>query len=94
MFKKWYEKALLVGPDERSDLLKNDEGMANSHTHCAQAGETTMSHNVEHHFICYVNFNSTLYEVGKSRFENIFYNIKYIKIHEWSFLVLVALQAI
>lgn len=65
MFKNWYEKAKLVGPEERSDVLRLDDGMSKAHTNCAHNGDTEIIDNVKNHFICYVNFKGTLYEVGK-----------------------------
>ena len=68
LFLNWFKKAVLVGPEERSDLLRLDESMANAHSNCAQTGDTEIVEKVENHFVCYVNFNSTLYEVD-SRME-------------------------
>uniref|UniRef100_A0A914X6C1 Ubiquitin carboxyl-terminal hydrolase n=1 Tax=Plectus sambesii TaxID=2011161 RepID=A0A914X6C1_9BILA len=64
-FKGFLEKAKTVDPKERSSLLATNSSLATAHEGCAQAGDTVAEHeNVEHHFICYVNKNGQLLEIG------------------------------
>ncbi|CAI5452347.1 unnamed protein product [Caenorhabditis angaria] len=62
-FKNWFEKAKLVGEDERSDLLSEDTELAEAHEETAEEGETEQPDNVEYHFITYVNKDGKLYEI-------------------------------
>ncbi|TMS33069.1 hypothetical protein L596_000847 [Steinernema carpocapsae] len=64
-FRVWYNEALKLSPDARSDLLAQNADLATAHESCAQQGDTTVSidDNVEHHFICYLHHNGRLLEV-------------------------------
>lgn len=62
-FHKWLEAAKGVGVDQRSDLLANDASLAAAHQEAAQLGVSQQPEQVEHHFICYVNKDGTLYEI-------------------------------
>lgn len=63
-FAKWLKKASLLGIEERSKSLEDDQDMAQSHDNCARSGETDIGDgNVEHHFITYLNIDGTLYEI-------------------------------
>lgn len=65
MLKQWLEKALKMGVDERSDSLAENSEMASAHEECARSGDTDANEKVSHHFICFVNHNGSLYELGK-----------------------------
>uniref|UniRef100_A0A7I5EDI0 Ubiquitin carboxyl-terminal hydrolase n=1 Tax=Haemonchus contortus TaxID=6289 RepID=A0A7I5EDI0_HAECO len=62
-FHKWLEAAKSLGIDQRSDLLANDESLAAAHDEAARSGDSHQPEEVEHHFICYVNKDGTLFEI-------------------------------
>ncbi|KIH48099.1 hypothetical protein ANCDUO_21835, partial [Ancylostoma duodenale] len=64
-FHKWLEAAKGLGIDQRSDLLANDPSLAAAHEEAARRGDSRQPEEVEHHFICYVNKDGTLFEIGK-----------------------------
>jgi ubiquitin carboxyl-terminal hydrolase L3 len=68
-FAQWIEKALPLGVMERSECLEKDEQMKKAHEESARSGETDLpiGNHVEHHFITYVNIDSTLYEIDSSQ---------------------------
>ncbi|VDN18401.1 unnamed protein product [Gongylonema pulchrum] len=61
--KKWLDKALPLGIDERSDSLAQDAELAEAHESCARGGDTDSEAAVNHHFICYLNCSDTLLEL-------------------------------
>ncbi|MFH4981307.1 hypothetical protein AB6A40_008016 [Gnathostoma spinigerum] len=67
--KKWMDKAVELDVNDRSDSLANDSELANAHEDCARSGDTEAepAEDVEHHFICYVIVNGTLYEIDSSQ---------------------------
>ncbi|KAK5975392.1 Ubiquitin carboxyl-terminal hydrolase [Trichostrongylus colubriformis] len=62
-FHKWLEAAKGLGIDQRSDLLANDATLAAAHDEAARRGDSRQPEEVEHHFICYVNKDGTLFEI-------------------------------
>lgn len=67
--KTWLDKALTLDVDGRSDSLAASTDLAQAHEACALAGDTHTDLNepVEHHFICYVNSQGTLYEIDSCK---------------------------
>lgn len=65
-FKKWLDEALKLDIDQRSDFLAQFKELAEAHEECAEGGDTSVSLDgpVEHHFLCYVNIDGKLYEIG------------------------------
>ncbi|VDK42224.1 unnamed protein product [Anisakis simplex] len=63
--KEWLDKALELDAESRSDSLANNEELEEAHESCARSGDTNVEseHPLEHHFICYVNRDDTLYEI-------------------------------
>ncbi|KAK6759132.1 hypothetical protein RB195_016384 [Necator americanus] len=62
-FHKWLEAAKGVGIDQRSDLLANDPSLAAAHEEAARCGDSRQPEEIEHHFVCYVNKDGTLFEI-------------------------------
>ncbi|PIO77354.1 ubiquitin carboxyl-terminal hydrolase, family 1 [Teladorsagia circumcincta] len=62
-FHKWLEAAKSLGIDQRSDLLANDASLAAAHDEAARRGDSRQPEEVEHHYICYVNKDGTLFEI-------------------------------
>uniref|UniRef100_A0A914ZRI4 Ubiquitin carboxyl-terminal hydrolase n=3 Tax=Parascaris univalens TaxID=6257 RepID=A0A914ZRI4_PARUN len=63
--KQWLDKALTLDVDERSDSLAFNEELEQAHESCARSGETEPEREspIEHHFICFINMDGTLYEI-------------------------------
>ncbi|MCP9262759.1 Ubiquitin carboxyl-terminal hydrolase [Dirofilaria immitis] len=64
--KQWLDKAVTLGVEERSDSLAENSMLAEAHDNCARDGETDSNAVVDHHFICYVNFEDRLLEIDSS----------------------------
>ncbi|KAJ1345942.1 hypothetical protein KIN20_000584 [Parelaphostrongylus tenuis] len=62
-FRKWLDAAKEVDVDQRSALLANDSSLAAAHNEAAIMGVSRQPDEVEHHFVCYVNRDGTLYEI-------------------------------
>ncbi|VDM45345.1 unnamed protein product [Toxocara canis] len=63
--KQWLDKALMLEADARSDSLAFNEELEQAHESCARSGQTEAEpeHPIEHHFICFVHKDGTLYEI-------------------------------
>ncbi|KHJ83816.1 hypothetical protein OESDEN_16480, partial [Oesophagostomum dentatum] len=62
-FHKWLEAAKGVGIDQRSDLLASDPSLAAAHEEAARRGDSRQPEEIQHHYICYVNKDGTLFEI-------------------------------
>ncbi|VDN07812.1 unnamed protein product [Thelazia callipaeda] len=61
--KQWLDTAIPLSVEERSDLLAGNSILAEAHDNCARNGDTDSNESVSHHFICYVNYKDSLYEL-------------------------------
>ncbi|CAG5129401.1 unnamed protein product [Candidula unifasciata] len=69
-FKTFLELTSSMSPEERAKFLEQDNKMGAAHEDCAQEGDTQappVDENVQHHFVAFVNFNGTLYELDGNK---------------------------
>lgn len=61
--------AIKLSPEERGTLLEGDNAFTEGHQELALEGQTDANsgEKVNHHFIAFVNFNNTLYELDGRR---------------------------
>lgn len=62
--KQWLDKAVDLDVEERSDSLAENSTLAEAHDICARGGDTDSNGAVDHHFICYLNHENKLLELG------------------------------
>ncbi|CAJ0577022.1 unnamed protein product, partial [Mesorhabditis spiculigera] len=64
-FRAFLDKAKALKPAEISGLLEKTSDLATAHEEAARSGETETpaGDKVEHHFICFVGVDGTLYEI-------------------------------
>ncbi|GFR86425.1 ubiquitin carboxyl-terminal hydrolase [Elysia marginata] len=65
-FKDFLEKTQAMNAEDKAKYLEKDEKMGAAHEDCAQQGDTrapSVDERVKAHFVTFVNFNGSLYEL-------------------------------